>query len=68
MKTLVQIIIGVVRFVAGWPGLRLVLEVAAVVLVAVAFGLWWGAPAVLCVVAGALLVKSTELDVRRGGH
>lgn len=68
VKTLVQIIIGVVRLVAGWPALRLVLELASVVLVAVAFGLWWGAPAVLLVCAAALLVKSAELDVRTSGR
>ncbi len=68
VKTLVQIIIGVVRLVAGWPGLRLVLELAAIVSVAAAFGMWWGTPAVLCVVAVALLVKSAELDVRSGAR
>lgn len=68
VKTLVQIIIGVVRLVAAWPGLRLVFELAAVVLFAVAFGMWWGTPAVLVVLAVALLVKSAEMDLRSEGR
>lgn len=68
VKTLVQIIIGVVRLVAAWPALRLVFELAAAVLFAVAFGMWWGAPAVLVVLAVALLVKSAEMDLRSEGR
>jgi len=68
VKTLFLIIVGAFRAVAAHPALRIVLEVAAVVLLSVAAGLWWGTPAVLCVVAVALLIKSAELDLRDGGR
>lgn len=41
----------------------LLLELAAVVLACVAFGLWFGAPSVCCVLAVACLVKAFELDL-----
>jgi hypothetical protein len=46
------------------------LELVAVVLLAVAAGIWWDVPAVLVVIAVACLLKSFEFDVgsaRRGG-
>lgn len=68
VKTLVQIIIGVVRLIAAWPALRSVFELVAIVLLAIAFGMWWGAPAVLVVLAVAFAVKSAEMDLRSGGR
>lgn len=68
VKTLVQIIIGAVRLIAAWPALRSVFELVSVVLFAVAFGMWWGAPAVLVVLAVAFAVKSAEMDLRSGGR
>lgn len=65
VKTLALIIVGAGRTIAAWPALRTALELIAVVLIAIAFGIWWGAPAVLLVIAVALLVKSTELDLRQ---
>jgi hypothetical protein len=41
------------------------LELGGVVLLAVVAGMWWGMPAVLVVVAVAMLFKSAELDIRR---
>lgn len=46
------------------------LELVAVVLLAVAAGIWWGLPAVLVVVAVSALLKSFEFDIgtpRRNG-
>ena len=45
----------------------LLLELAGVALLATAFGLWFGTPAVLAVIGVAVLVKSVELDLGRAG-
>lgn len=42
-------------------------EVAAVALILVGLGLAWGAPAVFVGAGAALLVKSFEMDLARGG-
>jgi hypothetical protein len=70
VKTLGKLITAlVVQVVLGRVWL---LELVAVVMLACAFGIWWGLPAVLVVLAVACLLKSFEYEMgaaprRRGG-